>query len=98
MKRKIGEESPIADVLKEFIQANKLQAGFDKIDVRHAWKNVMGAGVNSYTIDVLLKGNTLYVVLSSSVLREELSLGKTKIIKMLNEEIKRDLISSIVLQ
>lgn len=96
MKRKISEESPISDVIKQFITTNKLQAGFDKIDVRDAWKSVMGTGVNNYTTEILLKRTTLYVVLSSAVLRDELSYGKSKIIIMLNEELKRDLITEIV--
>jgi hypothetical protein len=47
----------------------------DQIDVKDAWCNLMGNGVN--TKNVVLKGSTLYVELSSSVLREELSHGKT---------------------
>lgn len=96
MKRKFSEENSIADVLKEFIEVNRLQAGFDKINVREAWKKLMGNGVNSYTIDIILKRNTLYVALSSSVLREELSYGKAKIIEMLNEDLKKDLIREII--
>jgi hypothetical protein len=61
----------------------------DQIDVKDAWCNLMGNGVNSYTKNVVLKG-TLYVELSSSVLREELSHGKTKIVTMINEELRRD--------
>jgi hypothetical protein len=41
-------------------------------------KNLMGNGVNSYTNNVVLKGSTLYVELTSSVLREELSHGSLK--------------------
>lgn len=96
MKRKFGEESSMSDVIQAFIEANKLQAGFDKVNVRDAWKNLMGNGVNNYTLDVVLKRNTLYVALSSSVVREELSYGKEKIIKMINEELKRDLIQEII--
>ena len=58
----------------------------------------MGNGVNSYTKNVVLKGSTLYVELTSAVLREELSYGKDKIIKMINEDFKRDLIKDIVLR
>jgi hypothetical protein len=58
----------------------------------------MGNGVNSYTKNVTLKGETLYVELSSSVLREELSHGKSKIITMINEELKREIVKSIVLR
>jgi len=96
MAKRFNEESPIGDVLKQFIQENKLQSGIDKIDVRDAWKNLMGNGVNNYTTEILLKGTTLYVALSSAVLREELSYGKEKIIKMINEELRKDIITDLI--
>lgn len=98
MAKRFNEESPIGDVLKQFISQNKLEAGMDVVNVRDAWKNVMGNGVNNYTTEIQLKGTTLYVALSSAVLREELSYGKEKIIKMINEEIRKDLITSLVLR
>ena len=70
----------------------------DKIDAREAWEQLMGNGVNHYTTSVELRGETLYVSLSSSVLREELSHGKTKIIQMLNEELGKEIIKKIVLR
>ncbi|KGO97356.1 DUF721 domain-containing protein [Flavobacterium enshiense] len=96
MAKRFSEENSIGDVLKLFIQENKLQAGMDKIDVRDAWKNLMGNGVNNYTTEILLKGNTLYVALSSAVLREELSYGKQKIIKMINEELRKEIVKELV--
>ncbi len=98
MAKKASNENSISDVLKEFIEANKLQTGMDKIDVEHAWKELMGNGVNSYTQEILLKGSTLYVKLSSAVLREELSHGKQKIINMINEELKKDVVKELVLR
>ncbi len=95
MNKRSSEENSISDVLKSFIEANKLQNGLDKVNVRDAWKNVMGTGVNNYTTDVILKNSTLYVVLSSAVLREELLYGKEKIIAILNEELRRDIIKEI---
>lgn len=98
MAKRLSNESSIADVLKEFIQVNKLEQGMDKIDVEQAWKKLMGNGVNAYTQDVILKGTTLYVKLTSSTLREELSYGKQKIIAMLNEELKREVVKELVLR
>lgn len=96
MIKRQSNENSISDVLQQFIKKNKLQSGMDKMDAQQAWKDVMGSGVNSYTQDIMLKGATLYVALTSSVLREELSYGKEKIIKMLNEELKKDLIKDLV--
>ena len=98
MAKRLNNESSIGDVLKEIIQVNKLQPGMDQISVKEAWVALMGNGVNSYTKNVVLKGNTLYVELTSAVLREELSYGKDKIIKMINEELRRDIITSVVLR
>ncbi|MCA1965759.1 MAG: DUF721 domain-containing protein [Flavobacterium sp.] len=98
MAKRFNEESPIGDVLKQFISQNKLEAGMDVVNVRDAWKNLMGNGVNNYTTEIQLKGSTLYVALSSAVLREELSYGKEKIIKMINEELRKDLVKNLVLR
>ena len=88
----------LSDALKEFVSTNKLQEGLDKVEIKDAWKNLMGNGVNNYTTSVQLKRDTLYVQLSSSVLREELSYGKEKIIVMLNEAIGKPLIKTLVLK
>ncbi|MGL2993648.1 DUF721 domain-containing protein [Flavobacterium sp. TSSA_36] len=98
MAKRLNNQNTVGDVLKHIIEVNKLQTGLNEIDVREAWKNLMGNGVNSYTKDVVLKGSTLYVALTSSVLREELSHGKSKIITMINEELRRDVVRDVVLR
>jgi hypothetical protein len=98
MAKRFKEERPIGDVLKQFITQNKLESGMDVVNVRDAWKNLMGNGVNNYTTEIQLKGKTLYVALSSAVLREELSYGKDKIIKMINEELQKELVTQLVLR
>ncbi|MHC0448144.1 DUF721 domain-containing protein [Flavobacterium sp. 3-218] len=98
MAKRLNNETPISAVLQQIIQVNKLQAGMDQIDVRDAWKNLMGSGVNTYTKNVVLKGSTLYVELGSSVLREELAHGKYKIVKMINEELGREVVKDVILR
>lgn len=98
MAKRLNNQSTVGDVLKQIIEVNKLQGGMDQIDVKDAWRNLMGNGVNTYTKNVILKGSTLYVELTSAVLREELSHGKSKIIKMINEELRRDVVRDVVLR
>ena len=78
MAKRLNNQSTIGAVLQQIIQVNKLGAGMDQIDVKEAWRQLMGNGVNTYTKNVILKGSTLYVELGSAVLREELSHGKSK--------------------
>jgi len=98
MAKRLNNESTIGAVLQQIIQVNKLQPGMDQIDVKEAWRQLMGNGVNTYTKNVVLKGSTLYVELGSAVLREELSHGKSKIIKMINEELGREVVKDVVLR
>ncbi len=96
MAKRLGNDSPIGDILKEIIQKNKLQSGMDDVAVKDAWKNLMGNGVNSYTKNVVFKNGKLYVELTSSVLREELSFGKSKIIKIINDDFGREVVSDVI--
>ncbi|KLT68510.1 MULTISPECIES: DUF721 domain-containing protein [Flavobacterium] len=98
MAKRLNNESTIGAVLKQIIQVNKLQPGMDQIDVKEAWRQLMGNGVNTYTRNVVLKNGTLYVELGSSVLRDELSHGKSKIIRMINEELGRDVVKDVILR
>ncbi|MFC6858892.1 DUF721 domain-containing protein [Zunongwangia atlantica] len=97
MKRN-NENLSLGDVLKEFVEKNNLEKGLDKVHVRDAWNQQMGPAIQKYTTAIKLQGSTLYVQLSSSVLREELSYGKEKIVKMLNEELGKVLIEKLVLR
>lgn len=98
MSKRSRDNESMSDILKKVIKSNKLEKGLDKVAVRDAWNKLMGPGVVSYTTSVFLEGQSLHVNLSSSVLREELSYGKQKIIDMLNEELGKELIKKIYLQ
>ncbi|KJD33717.1 RNA-binding protein [Tamlana sedimentorum] len=98
MAKRNHDHLSISDALKQFVETNKLDKGLDKVNVANAWENLMGNGINNYTTSVSLDRETLYVSLSSSVLREELSYGKQKIINMLNEELGKEIIKKLILR
>jgi hypothetical protein len=98
MAKRKNESFNMEKALQQFIKANKLEKGMDRVNVKEAWVSLMGNGVNNYTTAVELRNDTLFVSLSSSVLREELSLGKSRIIVMLNEELGKELVKKLVLR
>jgi hypothetical protein len=98
MSKRRNEHMSLEDALRDFVDSNDLQKGLDKVDVANAWTELMGNGVNSYTSAVRLQGSTLYVELSSSVLREELSYGKEKIIAMINEALGKPIVKKLILR
>jgi hypothetical protein len=98
MPKRNNDHISIKDALKEFVETNKLDKGLDKVNVAEAWAKLMGNGVNNYTAAVKLERDTLYIQLTSSVLREELSYGKQKIIDMLNEELGKEIVKKLILR
>ena len=98
MKRNFESKS-LKNVIGNIIDSsNKLNSGLNNIKAQNLWREVMGNNVNSYTNEIVLKKNTLYVNLSSSVLRQELSFGKQKIVELLNKELGKTVIKKIVLR
>ena len=93
-----ADEIKIGSLLNVFLKKNNLEKGLDKVDAKDAWFKIMENGVSNYTTDVHLKNKTLYVSLSSSTLREELSYGKEKIIDLLNNALKKEAITKIILR
>ena len=85
----------IGDLLKIVIEENKLSKGLNKVKIEDIWREQMGQGVMNYTEKIQVQGETLVVQLNSSVLREELSYGKEKIIQIINEEMGEEIIKKI---
>ena len=97
MSSRKREANSMKDLMQSFIKENNLSKGIQKLKIEEVWAKLMGAGVVSYTDSVQLQSKTLIIKLSSSVLREELSYGKDKIIKMINQEMGEDLVSRLML-
>ncbi len=98
MKRNFESKS-IKNILGKLIDSSSnLNSGLNNIKVQKLWIEVMGSNVNSYTKEVVLKNKTLYINLSSSILRQELSYGKQKIVDLLNKELGKKIIQKIVLR
>ena len=98
MSARKDEPQSIEDVLRQFKSNNKIEKGLDNIKLTALGVELMGPGVQAYTKSVKLAGDTLHVSITSSVLREELNYGKDNIIAMLNEGLKKDCITKLVLR
>ena len=97
MAKRENDSFSIQDLMQIFIKENNLSKGMQKIKVKETWGKMMGPGVAVHTTSVKLQNRTLIVQLNSSVLREELSYGKDKIIKMINEELGEEVVAKLML-
>ena len=97
-KKRSFEPQPINAVLKQITEKRNLAKGLNQIKLKQAWEATVGPHLGQYTREISLRGKTLYVHLTSAPLREELSYGKEKILKYMNEILGSDEIQKIVLR
>jgi len=96
-KRKF-EPQLLGKVLSEIVESKALSRGITNEKMNGLWNQLLGDNISQFTDKVELRNETLYVSLSSAPLREELSYGKEKIMRMLNEEMGKETIKKIVLR
>ena len=85
----------IKAIIGEFILKNALSDGIDTARIQENWSSIMGKNISAYTKEVSLQQDVLIVKLSSSVLRQELSYGKEKIVEMINKSLGGNKIQDI---
>ncbi|MFK8101414.1 MAG: DUF721 domain-containing protein [Saprospiraceae bacterium] len=88
----------IGDILKEWANRKRFKSKINQVKIKEMWAELMGASVAKHTLDIALRQNKLFIELDSSPLRQELSYGKEKIIKILNEAIGEALIEKVIIR
>lgn len=73
----------------------RLEEKITELQITDAWEKIMGPGIARYTQRISYKNKTLSVQLSSPALRQELSYGKSKIIKLINEALDKEEVKDI---
>ena len=92
-----SNEQTLKEVIDDLLEAYKLKAKFNQKKIIHSWEKIMGVTIARRTDAVFFKENKLIIKLNSSVLREELSYSKNKIIELINEDIGEEVVKEVVL-
>ncbi len=85
----------IGQVINEVLGEYKLNDKLNETRVVAAWPEVLGP-LAKPTDELYIKNKTLFVRLSSSVVRNELSMMRSSLIKALNGEVGGEVITDIV--
>ncbi|CAI8314737.1 MAG: DUF721 domain-containing protein [Flavobacteriales bacterium] len=94
---KRGELKKISTIIDDVFSQKHFRIGIDNLKVQEAWIKTMGENIQKYTYKVIYKKGILYVKLKSSVLKEELTFEKTKVIKLINEELGKEYLKDLVI-
>jgi predicted nucleic acid-binding Zn ribbon protein len=91
-------EHSLKEVIEQLLKAYKLDDKLAERKLISSWESVMGVMIAKHTKDLYIKHKQLFVTLDSAALRNELSLARTKIVKMLNEEVGSEVINDVILR
>lgn len=94
MRRNNAEQ--IGDVIRYFLRQQGLESPLNEYRLLQAWNDVVGPAISRYTSNLYIKNQTLYVHLTSSVLRQELMMGRELLVKSLNRQVGAQVIVDIV--
>ena len=96
MKR--GETKSIAELVRVMCREEGLETPLNEYRLINAWSQVLGQAVQSYTKDLKIYNQVLFVTLTSSVLRQELLMNRKALVRKLNDHVKAQVITDIVLR
>ena len=94
MRRNNAEQ--IGEVIRKFFRQNGLESPLNEYRLVDAWKDVVGPTIARYTSNQYIKNQTLYVHLTSSVLRQELMMGRDILVRNLNNHVGAQVIVNII--
>lgn len=91
-------EHTLKEAIEQLLKAYKLDSKLAERKLIASWQQVMGAMIAKHTTDLYIKHKQLFVTLDSAALRNELALAKTKIVKLLNDEVGSEVITEVILK
>ena len=94
MKRKKTEK--LNNVIYQYLRENGLETPLNEFRATQAWSSIVGPAISKYTTDIKIYNQTMFVSISSSVVRNELLMKRTTLIKRVNDHVGAQVITQIV--
>ena len=94
MKR--TEAKNIGQIIEDLLKKENLDVQLDEHRASALWPQIVGDGINRYTIKRYVTNGVMTVYLSSAALANELMLNRAALIQRINEALGREVIHEII--
>ena len=94
MKRNNAE--PIGKLIQQFLRQESLESPLNEQRLLDAWPQILGPAISSYTKELYIRNQILYVHLTSAALRQELMMGRELLVRNLNQKVGATVITNII--
>ena len=88
----------LSSIIDKVINKNNLRHKIDQLNIIDIWRDIIGENIHTYVKEEKVKDYTLYIKLKSSVVRNEISYNKSRIIEKINKKIGKQAIKEIILK
>lgn len=92
------ETQPIASVIKDYLKENKFDRKLAEVDVVSSWEKIVGRPIARATTSVSIKDCTLHLHMNSSIVRHELMMMKSDLMRAINERAGFEIVKDIILR
>ncbi len=96
MKKK--NDLSLQEAMREMLHQYRLAPQLNEARVKMLWEKLMGKTISTYTANIQVRKNILYLTILSAPLKHELSFGKEKIRTLLNDELGEEFIKEVVIR
>lgn len=93
--RKCNAEQ-LGAIISQLMREEGLETPLNQYRLIDSWQDVMGQGIMKYTGNIFIKNQTLYVQITSPVIKSDLMMGRSMLVRRLNEKVKAQVITNIV--
>lgn len=91
-RRKI---KPISELVSQSLRDNGLEKPLLQKRLMDNWAQVVGSTINQYSSYKYINNKTLYVKITNPSLREDLSMMKSELVRLLNKSVESMVITDI---
>lgn len=93
---KKNKAEPIGKLIQQFLRQESLESPLNEQRLLDAWPQLLGPAIASYTSNLYIRNQILYVHLTSAALRQELMMGRELLVRNLNQKVGATVITNII--
>lgn len=91
-----NNDKPLKEAIEQLLNVYKLKRKFDETSLIAAWPELMGRAVANRTSQLYIRERKLFIRVESSVLKNELVMIRSEIVKRMNERAGSKVLDEII--
>ena len=93
-----NNDKQLKEIMEDLFRAYGWTEKMDGVKIVNCWEKVVGPVISKHTSNLFVNKGKLYVSVDSAALSNELYMERTELVKKLNKEAGKNIISELVIK